>query len=258
MYGKKGKEPSPLDQVLGSLGAGGAAAGTVAGVLAAKAAVDALIKGVTDAVRGAIASGGVFAGEIASASDDPSRPIAAVGQAATNAADGLNKIAPGAGIVVGALGEMASALASVMQALDRTADRYSEYSPAIAQAQAIAEVRQVMGDMRRSREIGPEFVRYIQARTDLQQQFEDIKVRMLQQLLPLVVSIMERLSVIAEVAPRAVAPLSSMGRVMAGDIVGPLRTMIRLQQQMLDKSSDQMAHDPTDVILQNLVTVPSL
>ncbi len=154
-----------------------------------------------------------FATVMADPSDDPSRPIAAfgsemnkVGGFAVAAGAGLallNPVVGGAVAAVGALGMatggLTSAFAELMQAVDGMVDRYGAYSPEIAQAQALAEVTQVLGDLRRSREVESNLASYVQARTELQQRFEDQKIKFMNQVLPLLITALDLISKITDI-----------------------------------------------------------
>ena len=123
------------------MGEGAAAAAgpigiAVATAIAVKVAVD-------QAVKEAIGEVGMVISSVASPSSDPAKPIAELGEAASKTGEKL----PVLGTAAIVAGESLKALASVMQALDKTAERYGQYSPQIAQAQAIAEVRQTIGDI---------------------------------------------------------------------------------------------------------------
>ncbi len=65
-------------------------------------------------------------------------------------------------------------------------DRYGEFSPEIAQAQAMAEINQTLGDMERAQRVGNDLARYVEQRSRLQQNIEDLKVDLLKAILPAV------------------------------------------------------------------------
>lgn len=127
------------------------------------------------------------------ASPDPSAAstISGFGSIVGEAGSALAKIHPVAGAVVSAIGATVGAFGNLMKAIDATAARYAEFSPVIAQAEAYSQIRQTLGDLRRAQEIAPAMVKYIQARTDVQQKFEDIKVKLLQKLVPMVAHILD-------------------------------------------------------------------
>jgi hypothetical protein len=153
---------------------------------------------------------------------------AGAGAAGTSAAAGAG-VAAAAGPVGIALAALAVAaiaavvaLKAIVSAADDMADRYGQYSPEIAQAQAIAEIRQTMGDLRRAQEIAPEMAKYIIARVDLQQKWEDIKVRLMKAVLPIATAILraiEFLMPIVEVAAAGVefllAPINMIAEAIA-------------------------------------------
>jgi hypothetical protein len=107
-------------------------------------------------------------------------------------------------ITGGISGSVAAASAAIVAAvmafklaadqLDRSVSKYAEYNPQIAQAQAMAEIRETMGDMRRAQQMSGELVKYIQAKSDLQQAYEDIKVKALTSMAPAMTSMLDSLN----------------------------------------------------------------
>lgn len=103
----------------------------------------------------------------------------------------LSTALPMVGGFVAGLGKATEAFGSLISAVNEVADRYGEYSPQIAQAQAMAEIKQTMGDFRRAQEIGTEMARFVTAQADMQQKFEDIKIKLLMQMVPVLTRILE-------------------------------------------------------------------
>lgn len=102
-----------------------------------------------------------------------------------------------------ALGGVAIAAVAVVKTFNlldnevqKSISRYADYSPEIAQAQAQAEVVTMLNDMRRAQEYGPEIARYIQAQTELQNQWEDVKMKFMEAAMPIMEGIMKALSAI--------------------------------------------------------------
>ncbi len=203
-----GMEPPPVQATAGAdaaageaTAAGGGMAGAMSGLAAARPIIVAGIavtRAVDEAVKGVLRGvGGVLQG-IASANADPSVPLAAMGDAASSAGEKLTYFIPAVGLSVMAMGEMTKSFAGLMRALDQTAQRYGEYSPDIAQAQGLADIRQTIGDMERSQQIGPELAKYVDAQSQLQQTVEDVKVGLLEEFLPLVTGAVETVNQIAK------------------------------------------------------------
>ena len=201
-----------------------------------KAVVGAIKEGV-----GAVADVGMFAAE---ASADPSVPIAKFSESISKAGEEVNKYIPIVGYLITATGEAGKALAGLMQAIDKTAERYSEYSPEISQAQAIAEVRQTLGDLRRAQEIGLEMSRYIQAQADVQQRFEDIKIRLLTKVLPVVTRILEAIDSVMATGEGISETIGSLLQPLA-ELSGFASMMVSMQQD--DRLPD--VPDPTSIIM---------
>lgn len=180
-----------IPEVLPAAGAA-EAAGAAGGMMAAAgpigmavAAAVAVVQGLNSAVSGTIHAMGSFAAAIASPDMNPAAPIGAAGSAIEGFGSKVLLINPALGIFATALGSSLGALAQFMGALDGLANRYAQYSPQIGMAQGMAEMRTTMGEVQRANRIGPAMSEYIGARTDLQEQFENIKIRLLQALLPI-------------------------------------------------------------------------
>jgi len=168
----------------------------VAVALAAKELGEKINKAIVDGIKGTVGAVGAVASGIASSSSDPFIPIAKLGDTTSKAGEKIAEYLPVLGYLVIATGEAGKAVAGLMQELDKAAQRYGEYSPQIAQAQAVAEVRHTLGDLRRAQEVGHELARYVQTQGELQQKFEDIKVKLLVKLLPIVTRILEVLEMV--------------------------------------------------------------
>lgn len=176
---------------------GAAAAVPVVGmVMAVKEIADKIKAEIIGGIKAAIGGvGGVFEAAAAPGAD-PSVPIGQLGDAATAASEKLVDMGLPIGYMTIALGETVSSLSRLMRSIDQTAGRYGEYNAGIAQAQAIAEIRHTMGDFRRAQEVSGEMAKYLMAQSDLQQKFEDIKVKMLAKILPSVTRAIEILEAI--------------------------------------------------------------
>ena len=237
----------------GGTAAGGAAAGAAGGIAAAappvaiamavKAAVDAVTQSVIGGIKSAVSGAGAVAAGIASANADPSVPIGQLGDVTSKAGEKIAEVLPVMGFFVVAIGEAGKAFSTLMQAVDKTAQRYGEYSPEVAQAQAFAEIKQTMGDLRRSREVGPELARYLVAQSDLQQKFEDIKIRLLTQMLPIITNV---LKVLEAVVPSGDTISTTIQ--MLVNSMGPVAAGIQLISTTMKDQSRKEPNDPTDQI----------
>lgn len=152
-------------------------------------------------------------------------------------------------------GEMARQFGGLMDAVQATSTRYGEYSPDIAVAQAMVEVQHTMGEMRRAQEGGPALARYLRAQGDLQQKFEDVKIKLLTQMLPLITNIVSTVENLMPVGEGAVEAL----RLIAGPMV-PVAEILARVAAALEDANRPAVIDPTDAILQlgpiQGVTVP--
>lgn len=172
-------------------GAGGLMAGATAAVpyVAAAVAAAKALQAVRDGAVSAVAGVGSFAAAMADPDANPAKMVGNIGEGTKAVADKLLYINPILGILGSVAGEATTQLGKMMDALSATATRYGEYNPNIGVAQAVAEINHTMGDMRRAQTVGPELARYVQAQGDLQQKFEDIKIKVLMKILPLVTNI---------------------------------------------------------------------
>lgn len=157
------------------------AAPIVGAAIAAAVAID---KAITSAIKGAVSGVGRLVTGIASSDPDPAVAITGMGDAAEKAGEQMKgPLTFAMGYVAVAGGEAAKALGGLMQAVDSTAKKYEEYSPTIARQEAIAEVKHTLGDLRRAQEGGLELARYVKVQADIQEKFEDIKIKLLTKIL---------------------------------------------------------------------------
>lgn len=229
--------------VAGQLGGAGAA-GPVGAVMAVKAAVDAVNEKVIGGIRSAVNGISGIANAIADSSADPSIPLSNVGDAASKAGEKISSVVPALGWMTVAVGETVSALGGFMRVLDKTVERYAEYSPQIAQAQAVAEIRQTMGDLRRSGEVSAAMTQYVMARADLQQKFEDIKVKLLNKIVPIASRILELIEAIMPSGQGIETAINGVG--------GTLTILSAVAEElvrMIGKATTPEVEDPTSQLL---------
>lgn len=170
----------------GAAAGGGMMAGAAAAVPYVAAAL-AIKQMVSDALKGGIQGIGNVAKTFSSPDDDPARALESVSQGMSDLGDKL----PGVGLALTAVGEAGKVVAGLMDNFNKMADKYAQYNPAIAQAQAQAEIRRIMGDMSRAQRSGEELARYIQAQSEMQQRWEEIKMKIWMKILPVLTGIME-------------------------------------------------------------------
>lgn len=203
----------------------------------------------TGAVKATIGGTSGVANWAASADSDPSKTLEGMGDAVSKAGDAMSSIIPFSGLWTTALGESTKALGMFMQAVDKTAERYGEVSGSIAAQQAMGEIRQVMGDLRRAQEVGPEIVRYMKTQQDMQQKFEDIKVKILTKLLS---AINPALEVIDKLLP-------TLEAVMEGPITAllqPIQAIAEAINSLVGTQRDDRlptVQDPADILLSRTV-----
>lgn len=207
-----------------------------------------IVKAVHDiaayAVTGSIQMAGAVGMAAADPDANPAKIVSNIGGAVSSVGDKLLYINPLIGALGMAAGETATQLGSLMNAINATAERYGEYSPQIASAQAIAEIQQTMGDMRRGQEAGPELARYIQMQSDLQQKFEDIKIKVLLKILPIVTAMGDLLEKIVPSAEDIEPALAA--------IAVPLTMLVTVANQIagtMEDTNRREVQDPTDLII---------
>lgn len=209
--------------------------------------------GAVDHLRGRLpgfAAGGLVEGAgrflINQMDTDPTSRIARFGQGISAVGQTLAAAHPIIGGFIAGIGKGTEAIAGLMSAINETAQKYGEYSPEIAQAQAIADVQQTLGDMRRANESGPEMARFILAQSEMQQKLEDIKMEMLAQLLPAINNILEALNKV-------------MG---SGEGISAVITILTSQITVIGEAAKKLANlmeddkvreveDPTDILLKS-------
>lgn len=149
-------------------------------------------------------------------------------------------------ILTGVTGEAAKQFSALMDAIDATSKRYGEYSPDIAVAQAMVEVQHTMGELRRAQEGGPELAKYLRAQGDLQQRVEDIKIKLLNKILPLVTAIV---AITEKVMPVGENIVDAIGALLS-PIVEAVQAVNRIAGAAENANRDEIA-DPTELLFQN-------
>jgi hypothetical protein len=185
----------PPEAAGGAEGAGGfmASAGAVGAIVAAAVAVAKVIQGAVMGVTRANIGAALMA---ADANPDPAVPIMKAGEGIAAFGEKLFYVNPALGLMAQITGEATAGLGKFMQALDGITQRYGPLSAQISVAQAQADIRLALGDLRRAQEIAPEMARFIMAKSDLQDKFENIKIELLKRLVPAVTAILEQLTLL--------------------------------------------------------------
>lgn len=124
----------------------------------------------------------------------PTAQVAKAEVGAGEAASGMAKLAAAAGVAAAVVTGMVKAFNAVVGEANNMAEKYGEYNPEIAQAQAMAEIRKITGDMRRAQESSGELAAFIQAQSEMQDRWENVKTAIMKKLIPVVTGILEILS----------------------------------------------------------------
>ncbi|PWT92675.1 MAG: hypothetical protein C5B54_03150 [Acidobacteria bacterium] len=193
--------------------------GAALSALGAPLAIGAIIKGLDDAVKKLTASIESI-GKIANMMASPdANPAAFVQQFGSSVGDFSKQIAgdiPIVGQFGQAIGAAITAVGAFMNQLDGMVARYAKFSPALAQAQAEANIQKLMDDMRRAQEVTPALVEYLRSRTELQAKFEDMKVRFLTRVMPLVITIVDGIGTMMEVVEDIADTLTDVRALIPG------------------------------------------
>ena len=136
---------------------------------------------------------GGLAKSVSSPDDSAANTVSAVGGGVSD----LGSALPVIGIPLVAIGEGLKIVGGLMDNFTKMAEKYGEYNPAIAQAQAMAEVKKIMGDMRRAQESGQELVKFVKLQAETQQRFEDLKMKIWMKILPMLNDMLEGINYIA-------------------------------------------------------------
>jgi hypothetical protein len=184
-----------------------------------------------------IGSVGNVVGSLINPSSDPSSSLKGMADIANEASKALGSVNPVAGALVGAF-------ASLVSSVDATASKYGEYNAEIATAQAEAEVRQTMGEMRRAEELAPELSDFVRAQSDVQQKAEDIKTAILGKVVPVVTRLLEVVELFMDVGSGVGGAIGELLEPLAG-IASAAGELIGMKREDRLPSPD----DPTSIIL---------
>lgn len=229
-----------------------AAAPPVAIALVAKEIGDKINRAIIDGIKSEIAKAGEIATSIAQVNQDVTVPIEKLGDATSKAGEKIDEYVPLVGKLVIATGEAGKALAQLMRAIDDTAKHYEQYSVDVAMASAQAEVRQTTRDLARGQILGGNLGQYVTAKSKLENDVEDLKARILNQLLPSVTNIVRGLDVMLVTAEKSATALAIVADIA---IQGPsLFVNAKKQRELLERihrlmeKEEENIEDPTTVI----------
>lgn len=233
---------------LGSGMSMGAAGGIATAVLTLVYEIGKTIQKTINAVAD---SGGRLTAMMLSADTAPSKLIGETGSMVRSFGESLGVFGP----VITNVGAFGQALGAVTQQLDGLAGRYGQFSPEIAQAQAIGDMRQVLGDLRRSQEAAPDLVTYINASSQLQQRAEDAKIRILNRVMPFVIRGMELFETYG--LPAIESVVTVLTAILNAVTLGGAQSTRQLNslQELLDELNRPEAQElPHNVVLRNDAT----
>jgi hypothetical protein len=201
-----------------------------------------IMDGVQAAKVAPIHAMGQFASAVANPDANPATSLQAAGAAASKFGDTMLYVVPPLGVLASAAGAAANELGQFMKAMDGLVQRYGQYSGPVTAAESMAEIRQTIGDIRRSREIAPDLVRYINAKSEMQEKFEEIKIKLLKQITPFAEILMKQITAILANTEFQLKGIETLQSLMPTDLVRQIR-------DILGKNDAEPVLGPTDLIL---------
>jgi hypothetical protein len=226
--------------------------------LLAKAVLDKVNAEVIGGIKSGIGTVGDTATSIASVNQDVTVPIAQLGDAASSAGEKVAGLMPVVGYFAVAIGESGKALSQLMQAIDATAKHYEESNVNIAMASAQAEVRQTMRDMQRGQLLGNNLGTYVTAKSKLENDVEDIKARLLDTMMPLIITIVQSMDTWVKGLEKLV-PSSETASTALGLMFPNLAAAKILLDEINRKTKDENEiEDPTAVLFRQGALAPDV
>jgi len=171
---------------------------------------------------------------------NPATYAASVGGSITAFSTMLAKVNPVLGGFGMALGGATEAASGMMQAMDGMVERYAKYNPELAQAKAQADVAQIFGDIRRSKEAAPTLIRYLQQRTEMQQRIEERKLAFMDRMMPTMMKLMELAEALAPMVEGIVGAIMAVVNVLTS-IGGSAQEVATNSREKRDKEEPGMS-----------------
>ncbi len=233
-----------VGKMLGGEAAAGGAAGAAAGSLGIVAAVVAAEVLLRNALESAVQSVTGFASALSDPGNDPSVIFDNLGESIKKSTAWMIYLGNAIGVVGPVVGDVVASFGELQRNLDGMVTRYAGYSPLLASVTAQAEVTQVLGDLRRAQSAAPDLARYVQARTELQQRYEDIKVEFLKAITPAVITGMRTVELGLPVLRVVVEQLKMVGAAFQpiADVLGDINHKMR-------ENEPSNPEFPTDIIM---------
>lgn len=238
---------------MGALGNMSSLIGAASGVGAIVAAVVAVVQGLGRTLGAAVDAAGAFTQGLTNASTDLTQPISQLGNGMQSLGEKGMMFGSGLGVALFVAGKAVDNFSKTMENVNRMAERYAAFSGQLAVAQARGEVANVLGDIRRAQETSPALTRFVEDRTKLTQQVEDLKAQFLNRIVPYISDILEILSA-AMPEKDTVENLFNIGESLIGASgVGGIFLAVKGIAQVLRawKEEQEEEASPTDMILNN-------
>lgn len=153
--------------------------------------------------------------------------------------------------IVPAIAAATVAFGAITSALDTAVQRYGEYSPAIATAEANVEVAKIGNDLRRAEQYGPELARYVESQGRMQEKYEEAKMKFLMTVSPVIEGIFEVLGTVATLVGGIAEVVGAPFKLMQ-EIAGSLGQLVGFGR---DKEMQDVADgvkDPTDHLFKGI------
>jgi hypothetical protein len=212
-----------------------------------------------DSLTSATRTVGNFVSALSAPAQSPTRFIEGLGKSIEGGSAAIMKLGPlfqGVAPIVymfgGAVGAATSALGQFMHALDQSAAHYAQYNPQLALAEAMADVRQTLGDLRRAQRAGPALAQYVTARAELQQKIEDMKVRFMTRLVPLAINGMAILEKALPYIEAIMEAITAVLEVLSGTIGGDVSN-IKKKLEEAQQKADLEKYDLTHIFSQGFL-----
>lgn len=125
-------------------------------------------------------------------------------------ADGMESLASKVPLAGESFVAFSQSVRAVLGGLDETARHLSAFSAPLAEAQALANVTRVTGDIRRAEILGPDLAQYTNARSAAEDALKDALATMLKEAMPSIVMSLEIIATWARGAANMTAIISEM------------------------------------------------
>jgi hypothetical protein len=171
--------------------------------------------------------------------------VASTTGAAEGGAAGLGPVAVAATAVVGAF-------VALNKATDEMVKKFEGYSANLSAATAQADVRSQLGDLRRAQEIGPKLAEFVTAQSKMDQSLEDIKITIMQSVVPILTDMLEVLRPLVESQGGLLSVTSNVAQFLYNNSALGILGNILKELKSRDETSTDTFDPLTDILVPNL------